>query len=114
MLLAAGIYGVISYSTSQRTRDIGIRVALGASKRTILQWVLKQGLVLIAAGVAVGLIGAFVATRLLRTMLFEVGPTDLATYVGLALLLTAVALIACYIPARRATKVDPLVALRNE
>ena len=114
LLAAVGIYGVISYSTSQRTRDIGIRVALGASKRTILQWVLKQGLVLIAAGVAVGLIGAFVATRLLRTMLFEVGPTDLATYVGLALLLTAVALIACYIPARRATKVDPLVALRNE
>ncbi|HEX6730359.1 MAG TPA: FtsX-like permease family protein, partial [Pyrinomonadaceae bacterium] len=114
LLAAVGIYGVISYSISQRTRDIGIRLALGASKGTILQWVLKQGLVLIAAGVAVGLIGAFVVTRLLRTMLFEVGPTDLVTYVGLALLLTAVALIACYIPARRATKVDPLVALRNE
>ena len=114
LLAAVGIYGVISYSISQRTRDIGIRLALGASKGTILQWVLKQGLVLIAAGVAVGLIGAFVVTRLLRTMLFEVRPTDLVTYVGFALLLAAVALIACYIPARRATKVDPLVALRTE
>jgi len=114
LLASVGIYGVIAYSVNQRTREIGIRVALGASRTAILRWVLKQGLLLIAAGIAIGLLAAFAATRLLRTMLFGIGPTDVVTYVGLALLLTAVALIACYIPARRATRVDPLVALRAE
>jgi len=114
LLAGVGIYGVIAYSVTQKTREIGIRVALGASRTAILRWVLRQGMILTAAGIAVGLIGAVALTRLLRSLLFGIGPTDVVTYGVLAILLTMVALIACYVPARRATKVDPLIALRYE
>jgi len=114
LLAGVGIYGVIAYSVTQRTREIGIRVALGASRSTIVNWILKEGLFLTIAGVAAGLVGAFALTRLLRALLFGIGPTDIVTYLGVAIVLTIVALIACYIPARRATKIDPLVALRYE
>ena len=114
ILAAVGIYGIVSYSVAQRTGEIGIRVALGAQNRDVLGLVLKEALRLTLVGVALGLIGSFAATRVLTSLLFEVKPTDPATFICLSLLLTLVALLAGYIPARRATKVDPLVALRYE
>jgi macrolide transport system ATP-binding/permease protein len=114
LLAAIGIYGVASYSVSQRTREIGIRMALGAARHDVLRLVLRQGLALIVIGVAVGLGGALIVTRLLSSLLFGVRATDLTTFVTTALMLTAVAVLATYIPARRATRVDPLMALRYE
>ena len=113
-LASAGVYGVMAYTVGQRSSEIGLRMALGASSGDVLKLVLRQGLALAAAGVALGLAGAAAATRLLTTMLFEVKPTDPLSYVAAAALLALVALAASYIPARRAARVDPLVALRQE
>jgi putative ABC transport system permease protein len=114
VLAAVGIYGVISYSVAQRTREVGIRMALGARTIDVIKLVVRDGLKLVLIGVGVGLAGAFALTRLMTTLLFGVTPTDVVTYASVALGLILVALIACCIPARRATKVDPLVALRFE
>jgi predicted permease len=114
LLAGMGIYGVISYIVSERTHEIGIRLALGAQSRTILRMVLRQGLGLALAGAAFGLVGALIVAHLMAEVLYGVRPTDPVTFVGVALLLIGVALLACYIPARRAIRVDPLVALRYE
>jgi putative ABC transport system permease protein len=114
LLAAMGIYGVTSYAVAQRTQEIGVRMALGAQPRDVLKLVLRNGMVLAFIGAAIGVAGAYAVTRVMRSLLFEVVPTDLATFTTVSVSLIAVALLACLIPARRATKVDPLVALRYE
>jgi ABC-type antimicrobial peptide transport system permease subunit len=114
LLAGVGIYGVVAYTTRQRTREIGIRMALGAAKGSIFQLVLRQGLRLTLSGLVLGAALSLAVTRFLRSQLFGVGPTDLFTFGVVGLVLMLVALIACYVPAHRATKVDPLVALHSE
>lgn len=114
LLAAIGVYGVVSYSVTQRTHELGIRVALGASWSDVLRLILKQGIALATIGVVVGIAAALALTRLMSSLLFQVGTTDLLTFVSVAGTLVVVVLLACYVPARRATKVDPLEALRSE
>ena len=114
VLAATGVYGVLSYSVSQRTHEVGIRMALGAGRRDVLRLFMGQGMALVLLGLAIGLGGAFVLTRLMSSLLFGVSTTDAVTFVVVALVLMVVGVLACYLPARRATRVDPLVALRYE
>ena len=114
LLAAVGIYGVMSYSVTQRTHEIGIRLALGARSTNVLALVLKSGMMLAVIGAAIGVAGALALTRLMTTLLFGVTPKDAPTFIALSLGLLAVALIACYLPARRASQVDPMNVLRQE
>jgi len=114
VLTIVGLYGVITYLVNQRTQEIGIRMALGAQVRQILAMVLKQGMLLVLSGVALGLIASWLLTRLIARLLFQVSATDPIAFIGISMLLVVVALLACYLPARRATRVDPLQALRHE
>jgi putative ABC transport system permease protein len=114
LMASIGLYGVISYLVERRTQELGIRIALGAQSWSVLRLVLRDGLRMALAGVGVGLLAALVLTRLLAKMVYGVSTTDPATFIAISGGLILVALLACYLPARRATKVDPLVALRHE
>jgi ABC-type antimicrobial peptide transport system permease subunit len=114
LLAAIGLYGVLSYDVSQRTREIGIRGAIGASRGQIVGLIMRQGLVKTGAGLAVGLVGAIFLTRYLSTLLFGIGAADAVSYLAVLALLAGVSLLACWLPARRAARVDPIVALRAE
>jgi ABC-type antimicrobial peptide transport system permease subunit len=113
-LAAIGTYGILSYTVSERRKEIGIHMAMGASRGQVLGMILGQGMRLAAVGLVVGVAASFLLTRLLRTQLFNVRPSDPATVAGVVMFIAAVALLACYIPASRATRVDPMVVLRNE
>jgi len=114
LLAAAGIFGVMSYSVTQRTHEIGIRIALGAQRYDVLRLIVVQGMRFVGIGLVLGIIGVLVSSRLLQTFLFGIGATDLRTMLTVTLVLTGVAFVACLVPARRATLVDPIKALRAE
>jgi ABC-type antimicrobial peptide transport system permease subunit len=114
ILAVVGVYGVMSYAVSQRTQEIGIRMALGAQRRDILRMIGRQGFVIVASGLAFGFVAALAAGRLVSDFLVGIGPSDPLTYAGVSLLLATIACLATYVPTRRATKVDPMVALRCE
>jgi putative ABC transport system permease protein len=114
ILACVGMYSVISYSVTQRTPEIGIRIALGAQRREVFLMILRQGSYIAGYGIALGLLAALASTRLMTRFLFGVSPTDPLTFASVALLMITITLLACYIPARKATQVDPMIALRYE
>jgi putative ABC transport system permease protein len=114
VLAAIGIYGVMSYVVAGRTREIGLRMALGAQLRQVRQLILRQGMMLAGIGLILGLAVVFVLARFLTSMLYGVSPSDPVTFVGISFLLAMVALLACYLPARRAARIDPMIAIREE
>jgi putative ABC transport system permease protein len=114
VLAIVGIYGIVSWSVTRRTQEFGVRMALGAQAGDVLRLVLNQGMKLAGAGIGLGLAGAFALTRLMKALLFEVSSTDPVTFISIGLLLAGAALLACFIPARRATKADPMITLRSE
>jgi ABC-type antimicrobial peptide transport system permease subunit len=114
LLATLGLYGVVAYQVSRRTREIGIRMALGAERRSVIRLVMRQGLFLVLVGTGIGLGVAVLTTRLIARLLFGISPLDPVAFIGVAVLMTGVAALACYLPARRATQFDPMVALRYE
>jgi putative ABC transport system permease protein len=114
LLAVVGVYGVMSFNVARRTRDIGVRIALGATSASVLRLVLSEGARITAAGLGLGIVAAWATTRVLRSQLYGIAPTDPVTFLIAAVLLSAVAVIACYVPARRATRVDPLIAIKSE
>ena len=114
VLAAVGVYGVLSYSIGQRTQEIGVRIAMGAARSHVVGLVLRTGMSWVGAGIALGLVGAFALNRVLATLLFEVTARDPLTFVTVAISLALIALAACYIPAARATRINPILALRSE